>query len=119
MRHHLLAFSIIIFFISCEKSSEYLIPESEVPEWLKTRIAQDIKTLESDPRSSLRISAWMRTEFEGEYYYEFINLLSSAEPMTYKSDGTKFIYTDNGFMDYQSGKCCKKYVWKGPDYQDN
>ncbi|MBK9389187.1 MAG: hypothetical protein IPN68_02975 [Bacteroidetes bacterium] len=116
MKHYLLTIPLLIFLVSCEKSSDYLIPESEVPEWLKTSIAQDKKTLESDPRSSLNISAWIRTEYKGDYYFEFINLLSSAGPRTYKSDGTEFMYTDNGFMDYQSGKCCKKYVWKGPDY---
>ena len=116
MKHYIIVFSIFLLLASCEKSSDYLIPESEVPEWLKARIAQDKKTLESDPRSGLSISAWVRTEYKSDYYYEFRNLLSSAGPMTYKYDGSEFKYTENGFMDYQSGKCCKKYVWKGPDY---
>jgi hypothetical protein len=111
--------SLILLFISCEKQSDYLIPDSEVPDWLKVRITADKKILESDPQSSLNISAWTRNEYKGNFYFEFINLLSSSMPRVYRFDGTEFIYTDTGFMDYQSGKCCKRYVWKGPSYFDN
>jgi hypothetical protein len=116
MKHCIIVFLIFLFIASCEKSSDYLIPGSEVPEWLKARITQDEKTLESDPRSSLGISAWMRTEYKGDYYFEFINMLSSSFPQPYNFDGTLFHYTDSGFIEYQSGKCCTKYVWKGPSF---
>jgi len=43
MKHYIIVFSIFLLLASCEKSSDYLIPESEVPEWLKARIAQDKK----------------------------------------------------------------------------
>jgi hypothetical protein len=119
MKHYLLVISLLFFFASCEKSSDYLIPESQVPEWLKTRIEQDKKAMESDPRSSLSISAWMRTEYKGAYYFEYINMLSSSLPKPYNFDGTEFQYTHNGFIEYQSGKCCSKYVWKGPAYFGN
>jgi len=119
MKHYIFVFSLFLLIASCEKSSDYLIPESQVPEWLKARIVQDEKTLESDPRSSLSISAWMRTEYKGAYYFEFINLLNSSMPQPYNFDGTEFKYTDSGFIEYQSGKCCSKYVWKGSDYFGN
>ncbi len=105
-----------ILLISCEKSSELLIPDSQVPKWLKERISDDEKKIESDPKSGLVFAAWFRYEYEGSFYFEYVNIISSAGPKTFKYDGTEFIYTTNGFTEYQSGKCCKRYVWKGPEY---
>lgn len=114
-------FNTVLAFLllSCEKKADFLIPESEIPNWLKTKIVSDESTLKSNPESSISISAWIRYEYGGDYYYEFINLLSSAGPMVFKSDSTEFNYREVNFFDYQSGKCCKRYVWKGPSYFGN
>ena len=116
MKRLIYIITITIFFISCEKSSELLIPDSQVPKWLKERISDDEKKMESDPKSGLDFAAWFRYEYEDNYYFEYVNLISSAGPKTFKYDGTEFIYTADGFIDYQSGKSSKRYVWKGPEY---
>lgn len=110
--------TICLLFSSCEKSPELLIPSSEVPKWLKERISDDEKTIESNPQSGLDVAAWIRYEYDGNFYFEYVNLLSSAGPKIYKYDGKEFVYNDNNFSNCQSGKCCRSYVWKGPSYID-
>jgi hypothetical protein len=99
---------------SCEKSQ--YVPENEVPEWLKSRIASDELTISADPHSGLDIAAWIRYKYMGEYYFEYHNLLFSSMPPVYKYDGTTINYAGTEYTRYQENKCCGRYVWKGPAY---
>ncbi len=114
MKRIILLFSFALLILSCEKAK--IEPNPEIPDWLKDRIAQDEETLKSNPRSALNVSAWIRYAYDCKYYFEFVNLLSSIGPQIYMQDGTKFIYTDKNFSKYQSEKCCKLYIWRGPSY---
>lgn len=99
---------------SCEKDN--FIPNDEIPDWLKDRIAQDEEIIEANPQSGLDIAAWKRYEYEKNYYFEYINLISSALVPVFKEDGIELNYDNPIFEKYNAEKCCKRYVWKGPNY---
>jgi len=107
----LLTFSLSL--ISCKKDS--IIPDSEIPAWLRTRIAVDEMKIEADPQSGLDVAAWIRYEFRDEFFYEYHNMLSSSGPEVYNTGGIK-VNSELPYTYYNSQKCCKKFVWKGPAY---
>jgi hypothetical protein len=104
----------VMLFISCEK--QYLIPADEVPSWLKNRIADIEKEIRSDSRYEM--SAWFRYSYSGEYYFEWFNLISSSFPPVYNYDGEIMTFSSELYLQYESEKCCKTTVWKGPQYPD-
>ena len=105
-----------LLLISCEKN--YLVPAAQVPEWLEDRIAETEKEIRSDPKSSLKICAWVRFTYEDDYYYEWINLLSSYWPHLYNQKGELMTFDSMDIYKYWNEKCCKQFIWKGPDYID-
>jgi len=114
-------FSIItlcLLFISCEKVPNLLVPSSEVPNWLKDRISADEKKIESNPQSGLDFAAWIRYKYHDAYYFEYHNVISSAGPETYDFTGNKILYTQEPYLNFETEKCCKEFVWKGPSYFD-
>jgi len=112
MKKLLLISTFILFIISCEK--DRFVPNSEIPDWLKDKITIYEESLKSDPKSLCGITAWLRFKYEGNYYFEYDNpILSSGRP-TYKYDGSNF--DSQSSSEYQTKKCCKKYVWAGPSY---
>jgi hypothetical protein len=48
MKKLMLMFFFSLIFFSCEK--DYLIPDKEVPEWLKTKINQDEQIIKDSPQ---------------------------------------------------------------------
>ena len=115
MKKTFLLFAIILFCSSCEK--DYLIPDSEVPDWLKDKISQDEATIKSDPKLMPNYGAWIRYEFQGEKYYEYDNPLSSMSRNPYSGTGDRINTTIAPFTDYWNNKCCEAYVWKAPNYK--
>jgi len=105
---------IAIFIISCEKDS---LKNEEIPNWLKTRIAQDEEQIRNDPQSGLDCAAWIRYKYDNKHYFVYDNILSSSGPMTYDYDGSK-VYFGETVDDYINNRCCKLYIWKGPTYID-
>lgn len=114
MKKALLLLSVMAVLASCER--EQLVPDSEVPKWLKERIAQDEEILKTSTQSNLGIAAWMRYQYDGSYFFEYLNLISSSFPPVYSFEGVRVMFDQNDYQDYSRNKCCKKYVWKGPDY---
>ena len=114
MKKLFVVFSFAVFLLACEKDNTF--SESDIPDWLKSKISESEEIIESNPNSVASITAWLRFKYNGVYYYEFENPLSSAYREVYTSDGTPLISTDPIFFDYQFDKCCRKYVWKGPSY---
>jgi hypothetical protein len=108
----LLIFSFLLF--SCEK--ENLIPASEIPDWLKDRIAQDEIDIESGNRPDLEIGAWIRFKYLDTHYFEYHNLLSSSGPTIYDWDGDSRPFNQEELLKYGQEKCCKQYIWKGSSY---
>jgi hypothetical protein len=106
-----------IIFFSCEK--DYLIPDKEVPEWLKTKINQDEQIIRDSPQLMNAYGAWLRYKWQSEDYFEYHNELSSSlpQPISEKGDTLNFYVTDST-TDYYKEKCCKQYVWKAPEYKD-
>lgn len=105
-----------VSMISCEK--DLLLPDSEVPDWLKERIANDEAIIQSNPQSGLDAAAWIRYRYDGNYYFEYLNLLSSAFPAIYSYEGVQTMTLFDNYQDFISGRCCKIYVWKGKSYTE-
>ena len=117
MKKLLLLISFTFFLISCQKDN-YLIPNSEVPKWLKERIAQDEKAISSNPQSGLDVTAWIRYKYNDNYYFEYRNGLSNGGPEIYTYDGIQIMLNQDPYLNFNSEKCCKQFVWKGPNYLD-
>jgi len=107
-------FAIVLSCLSCEK--DYLIPNSEVPKWLKDKISQDEATIKSDPKLMPNYGAWIRYEFQGDKYYEYDNPLSSLSRNPYSESGERINTTVAPYTNYWNDKCCERFVWKAPNY---
>ena len=113
-------FSFLILFLllsSCEK--DYPIPSNEVPGWLKSSIENDEQAIKDFPKSWKNYGVWFRYNYDGVYYFEYGNPLSSSivPPISQAQDTLNFL--DPATSDrYQNRKCCQRLVWKGPKYDD-
>jgi hypothetical protein len=117
MKKFLLFLLPAMLLISCER--QYLLPSDEVPGWLKTRIAEIEDQINSNPRSGLDVGAWIRYEYKDQYYFEWHNLLSSSFPPIYDTTGDMMTFSWDSNDEYQTDKCCKKYIWKGSSWNDD
>jgi hypothetical protein len=102
-----------ILLVSCEK--KYLLPEKELPHWLKISIDNDMEIISQNPKSWKALGSWIRTEWNNEYYYEYHNNLSSKmyHPISHYQD-TLRVDISTAISNYFNEKCCEVYVWKGP-----
>ena len=107
----------IFLFTDCNKNK--FIPDDEIPQWLKERIAEEEAIIDSSEHSESFISVWIRYEFRDQYYFEYDNPLSSVMFEIYNFDGEGFNSSDEEYIKtYHDGKCCKRYVWKSPGYEE-
>lgn len=106
-----LVVSVVCF--SCTKEKE---TENNLPAWLQQRVLADEKEIATDPDSYLTLGAWIKYDYSQSVYFEYHNLLFSSMPKVYRYDGSDMGYALPEYIDYQKGKCCKKYVWKGKAY---
>ena len=107
----LLSFSLT----GCEKS--FLVPKKDLPGWLIDNINAAEKEIAENPKSIAATGSWLRTEWNGEYYYEYFNGLSSSMSMLRDHDGgivNILVGVTDPAVPYYSEKCCSKCVWKGP-----
>ena len=114
MKRLSLVFMFVVSSLSCER--ELLIPDSEVPEWLKDRITHDEALIQDSPQSGLDFAAWIRCKYDGKYYFEYLNLLSSTFPSIYNYEGVRVMSSPDEYQTFYSQRCCKQYVWKGKSY---
>lgn len=108
---------ILLLSVSCEKEKEFLISSSEIPDWLQEQIKEDEKIIASDTARMPNYGAWIRYEFENEYYFEYDNPLSSLSRNPYSWKGVRVDVTQSPYTNYWKDKCCEKYVWKAPKYE--
>jgi len=120
MKKLLILLILSLFIVSCEKEklNDTFVPASEIPGWLKEKITTEQIAALSGQYSSLEVSAWIRYKFEGNYFFEYNNLLSSTFPPIYNFDGLIITTEQEPYLDYHSKKCCKRFVWKGSSYID-
>ncbi|PKP33995.1 MAG: hypothetical protein CVU00_08765 [Bacteroidetes bacterium HGW-Bacteroidetes-17] len=122
MKKPLILLVLSLILISCEKKKdiqiENLVPQSEIPVWLKEKITADIIASKTNQYSSIEISAWIRYKYEGNYFFENHNLLSSSFPPVYNFQGSIVPLNEDPYLNYQNNKCCKQFVWKGSSYID-
>lgn len=114
MKRLSIIFMLAVLTLSCE--NELLVHDSEVPGWLKDRIANDEALIEASPQSGLDMAAWIRYRYDGSYYFEYYNVLSSSFPNIYNEGGIKVMSGYEEYQAFSSGRCCKTYVWKGKSY---
>jgi len=113
----ILMFVLSLFFFSCEK--DYLIPDNEVPDWLKSKIKQDEQYMKDHPSSCLYYGGWLRYSWQDEYYFEYHCSCSSSSPVAISMKGdTLHIRANDISTDYYKEKCCKTVVWKAPKFSD-
>jgi len=105
-----------ISILSCKK--DYLIPESEIPDWLKSQIKVSEQKIKEDPSKMPAYGAWVRFNWKNDYYFEYSNPLSSYIGGPISFDGDTLKISDPLLMDYSKEKCCMRYVWKGPGFKD-
>lgn len=113
MRKILVLFILIALLASCAKDND---TAEALPAWLQERIDADEKEIASNPQSGLDLGAWLKYTYKESVYYEYHNLLMSSLPKVYHSDGTEVNFAQTEYADYQKGKCCKQFVWKGESY---
>ena len=104
---------LLYLLVSCAKDTD---TGEVLPAWLQERIAADEKVIASDPQSGLDLGAWIQYTYQDSTYYEYHNLIMSSLPKVYNSDGIEVIFTTAEYTEYQQGKCCRKFVWKGKSY---
>lgn len=104
-----------LLLCSCEKV--YLVPESELPQWLKTDIQEAEQSIKENPKGWPAMGAWVRTRWDEAYFYEYHNpvLSSMPRPISHSGD-TLDMWVGDTSTDYNKEKCCNTYVWKGPKY---
>jgi hypothetical protein len=109
-----------LLLTSCNKISapNLLLPGSQVPKWIQEKIISDEMEIAANPQSGLDISAWIRYEFQDAYYFEYRNGYSSSGPVVYNYKGTKILLNQPPFTSFETGKCCKAFVWKSIHYID-
>lgn len=109
----------LLAFLLCSCEKDYLVPESELPQWLKTTIQEHEKAIEESTKGWPAMGAWKRARWDETYYYEYYNLLLSSMPRPISHSGdTLDVWVGDTNTDYHKEKCCSAFVWKGPDYFD-
>ncbi len=108
---------LVFLFSSCEKRQ--FVSEDEIPQWLKEAIeVAETEIEESDPKMMVNHGAWIRYEFEKDYYFQYENMLSSVMYQIYNFEGVGIDSLNILYNTFNEERCCKKYVWKAPDYID-
>lgn len=114
---------LIVFFLIlsfCEKK-DILVPEDEIPVWLKDQIHTYELALQQNPdKNGANGYAWIRYKWDGKYYFEFRSMISStfAYPISFDQDTLKVCPVCIG-TEYYDNKCCKQFVWKGANFIDS
>ena len=112
MKKLLIILLVSISTLSCEKDN--LIPKKDIPDWLKENIKGLEQEIEEDPTTYLAYCYWVRFEWKNNFYFEFINPISSSFPIPKDMNGELLsIHTDPLYSEYPIEKCCMRYVWKG------
>ena len=104
--------SLIISIFLFSNCSKYLVPESELPQWLIDRIEKDEAAIKDNPNSFLRFGKWTRYEYLDTFYYEYTNDNEDGTKIPIDHEGNGILDFDL-FTEYSAGKCCDTVVWKG------
>ncbi len=117
MKKLIIGFVIILTYslVGCEK--DFLVPKKELPKWLIESIKADEKEIAKGEKSTVGAGSWKRTEWNGEYFYEYFNGLNSYMSKVRTHDGGTldvYVGVSDPNIPYTSEKCCSKCVWKGP-----
>ena len=104
-----------ILFFSCNKDKD---SNSDLPLWLQDKITAEEAEIAANPTSVYVLGAWMIYSYQGASFFEYHNNTFSSLPKVYYYDGTEMTYSGTIYTEYQAGKCCKQFIWRGADYVD-
>ncbi|HEX2969273.1 MAG TPA: hypothetical protein VHO46_09215 [Bacteroidales bacterium] len=113
MKKYLVALALMFSLFSC-KDAPYMDPDE--PDWLKQRIQADEEIIKSNPQSGLDAAAWLRFEWQGGYYFDYINPANSSGIETYNFKGELIPFATDGRETYEKDRCCEHVVWTGSKY---
>jgi hypothetical protein len=106
--------AILLFLISCEKD-----PLKGIPDWLRIKINQEEQIIKDNPRLMNSYGAWIRYQWQDDYYYEYWNPVSSSSPEVFSQNGDILqINPWDATTDYYKEKCCRQIIWKAPKYSE-
>ncbi|MGD1890978.1 MAG: hypothetical protein ACFB15_10345 [Cyclobacteriaceae bacterium] len=112
----ILAFEIVfLFFVACQ-SDEPADVNPELPAWLEERIQEDESIINSDSTLLPNYGAWIRHQYQGSYYFEYDNPLSSVFLEVYTLEGKLTGWSHAEFTAYLDKRCCETYLWKASKY---
>ena len=111
---YLAVFLSLFLFADCNKYE--FVPDNEVPQWIKDRIAEDEAVIDSAPKLMQIYGAWIRYKYKKEYLFEYENALSSVMHEIYNFDGDGIDILNEPYDTFVDDRCCKRYVWKAPKY---
>ncbi|MEH0155897.1 hypothetical protein V6R21_17255 [Limibacter armeniacum] len=106
----------ILIAVSCQKDDEVNPVLVELPTWLEERIIDDNAQIESDSMSMANFGAWKSYIYEGEFYFQYSNPVSSKAFDIYSLSGVAVDWSQMSFETYSKMKCCESIVWKAPKY---
>lgn len=115
MKKFILVLSFLAILVSCNKETDN---RSQLPQWLQDKITTEEAEIAANPTSVYILGAWMIYSYQGASFFEYHNNTFSSLPKVYYYDGTEMPYSGTIYTDYQEGKCCKQFIWKGADYVD-
>lgn len=112
----LVSFAAILLF-ACKKDNSN---GANIPQWLKDKIAVSEANIKTNDKIKDAFGVWYRYTYEGVYYYEYINYLSSISHEVYNASGSS-VFTSNieNYQQFKTGKCCDLIIWKGPQFPEN
>lgn len=105
---------VLLTGLGCEKTTQ--VPHRDIPHWLEEIITEAEKELISDPKANVGYTGWIGFEYQGKDYYEHDIPFSSHYPHLYTQDGEVASGADFSLDDYFEHRCCKRVIWKGPNY---
>lgn len=114
MKKYIFLIVVSISILCCHKDQSLLV--NDVPEWLKNNISALEQQIKTDPGTIVAYTAWVRYEWENDYYFEYLNYSSSFKTGPTSRDGQILSITDPIYINYENEKCCQEYVWKGPRF---
>ena len=83
-----------------------------IPTWLQARIQEDEATIALDSTLPPNYGAWLRYQFEGEYYVEYDNPLSSSICNPRSWEGVPIDFTAPAYTKYREKRAANSTCGK-------
>ncbi|MGB3849913.1 MAG: hypothetical protein WA958_08085 [Tunicatimonas sp.] len=106
----------LTLIVACQSDDEATPSGSSVPNWLQDRVNESKAIVAADSTVIENYGAWVEVRFNGLFYYEYDNPLSSSSLRSYDQEGNEVNLASIAFTNYLNERCCPRYIWEGPRY---